>query len=251
VGAFIIEGFAIDQPSSTRFLAEKLFSHPVTLRFSVPATVPVRVSSPSGGFTFGFYDTTVMTAAETSARFSAIADVIARKEVYVVEFTNVDKIAFTIEEVGSFADDYNLILLKSDGPADDALETQCFTLRILKSHWSPEKERELHEGLRELFDLVFVAFCKNCGLLYSPGDTEQCVTYKHKGRQLRFESGQLEEVEMDEDDQPIVIVKWSCCGEVPVDEPGCEPVPRGPHVLNEAKTDYCKFAIAASIVYPK
>jgi hypothetical protein len=181
----------------------------------------------------------------------AIADIIARKELYVVEFTNVDRAAFTTEEIGGFAEERGLILLKSDGHVNVELETQCFTLRILKSHWNPDKEQDLHDGLRELFDDVFVGFCKNCGLLYSPGDTGQCMTYRHKGKQLRFESGQLEEVELDEDDQPIILVKWSCCGEVASDHPGCEPVPRGPHVLDEEKADYCRFAIAASIVYPK
>jgi hypothetical protein len=252
VADFFIEGFAVDQPASTKAVANKTFPKPITLKFSLPAIVPISVSSvEQGKVQFGFYETPLLSVAETEQRVNFILSAIARKETYVVDFTNVDKATFTTEEVIDFAADYDLILLKYDGRVNEELEIQDFTLKLLKIHWTVEREKELETGCTELFDLVYVAFCKNCQLVYSPSDTSPSVSYRHTGKKLEFRPGVWEEVDMDDVDDPVVIEKWSCCGEVAADEQGCEAVPAGPHVLDDTKRDFCRFSIRTSTVFPK
>jgi hypothetical protein len=251
VAGFFIEAFAIDQPRAARCLLEKSFPSTITLRFALPATVPISVRTVGAGkLEFGFYDTPVMTVDETLDRVDRILKLIAAKEMYVVEFTNVDSQSFTNAEIASFADEYEVVLLKSDGALDRELETQNFTLRVLKTNLDPGFERELREGFANLHQMAYVTFCLHCRLLYSPGEASPCRIFRHKGRQLPLPSGEMEEVE-DSEDGPIVILNWSCCGERAADEPGCEEIDRGPHEPDPARTDHCKFTVSTSFVFRK
>jgi hypothetical protein len=252
VADFFIEGFAVDQPESMKQTPNKSFPTPAVLQFSLPVVVPIAVrSSESDQITFGFYDTPCMTANETFQLVRVLLTVISRKDLFVVEFTNVDRTAFTSQEIAEFAEDYDLVLLKCDGEADEELDVQNFTLKILKTQWNREREENLKDGIEELFRVVYVTYCKQCGLLYAPTDWSSCSVYQHPGKQLEFSPGQFEEVEVDDDDQPVIIVKWSCCGERLADDPGCSLVERDAHEVDETRKDFCKFEVSTETVFNK
>jgi hypothetical protein len=250
IADFFVEGFAVDQPERTRVLSNKEFRRSVTLKFCLPAILPINVVSERSGFlTFGFYDSPILSATETGERVSAILSVIAAKKVTVAEFTNVDQTVFTTAEIAKFAAEYDLILLKMDGPADPALETQNFTLRVLQSHWSRSRDQDVRVGFKNLFECVYLAFCKNCQMLFGPGDSSEtaCVTYRHKGKQIEILPGQMEVVDVDENNQPIMIVNWTCCGEVPADDRGCERIVGGAHVIDPAKKNFSRLSVSEEL----
>jgi hypothetical protein len=143
-------------------------------------------------------------------------------------------------------------MLRADGEENEELETQTFTLTIMRSHWTAEVDQEFKRGLVDLFDVLRVAYCQNCGLLFAPVDNDRnCVVTHHSGHQLPFPSGEFEEVEMDDDNnEPITIVKWSCCGEVAKDEPGCQSRVMDGHVIDQKRTDaYCRYTVQEAPLY--
>jgi hypothetical protein len=253
VADFFIEAFASDQGADTQFLANKSFPRRTTLRFSLPVPLPLQVQTTSPGMTtFGFYPTEVATAEEARELVKFALNTIAKRETYIFEFTNVDQTTFTTEEVGNLARDFDLVILKEDGPADTATETQSFKLTVMKSHWSAEIDAEFKSAVDELFEVTRVAFCKTCGLVFAPSDNDgKCVVHQHRGRQIPLDSGEWEEIELDENDEPVTIVKYTCCKEVPLDAPGCQSVEKGAHVIDQEKSNnYCKFAVRSAVVYP-
>jgi hypothetical protein len=191
-----------------------------------------------------------MSVNETCDRVDQILKMLARREMYVVEYANVDTQSFTNAEVAAFAEDYEIVVLKSDGALDREMETQNFTLRVLKTNLDPEFDRELRDGFGDLHEMAYVTFCKHCRLLYNPSEASPCHIYRHKGTQIPLPSGEMEEVE-DSEDGPIIIGNWTCCGERPLDEPGCEEVDRGQHEPDQSKKDHCKFVVSTSFVFRK
>jgi hypothetical protein len=252
IADFFIEGFAVDQINSMKQVPNKNFGTPVVLQFSLPAITPIAVRSEKPSeIVLGFYDTPNMSANETFQLVSVILTVISRMELFVVDFTNVDRSAFTREEIIDLAEDYDLVLLKYDGETDDGLDVQDFTLKILKTQWNLEREETVRSGIEEMFRVAYVTYCKQCGLVYAPTDSTPCCVYYHSGKQLEFSPGQLEEVELDDDDQPVVLVKWSCCGEVLADEPGCSVVEKDSHEPDEERKNFSKYAISTAPVFNK
>ena len=82
---------------------------------------------------------------------------------------------------------------------------------------------QIEQKLKEYYNEVELAVCKKCQLFFCPKHTEdKCMEYYHKGKQIPFESGQMEEVVYDEEEEPYILVNYTCCGECPKDEPPME-----------------------------
>ena len=88
--------------------------------------------------------------------------------------------------------------------------------------------------LDDYFYKVNLAVCKKCTLFFSPNSDDPCYKLFHKGQQIPFESGEMEEVQYDEKDHYIT-VNYTCCGEVPKDEIpiNCGKEENGRHEIDE------------------
>lgn len=76
------------------------------------------------------------------------------------------------------------------------------------------------KNLLEYYKTVQISICKKCKLYFCPsGKDQECYTYYHKGQQIPFDSGEMEEIVDDGDgEEPYILVNYSCCGECPKDE---------------------------------
>lgn len=233
---FLIEAFAVDEPPASRHRAGKHFPEQRTLRFAIPVPVPISVGTEKETVTLGFYDIPGFSSEQVQDLIKKILNIFARREVLVAKLNSVDSRGLTMTEVDDFAFGYDVCVLAQLGAADPDTESQSLSLLVMKSHWDRALEQSVVSGLKELYDDASLGYCKNCKQIFSEGDGPTCVTTRHSGRQIRFDNGEWEVVEYTEDDEePITFIKYTCCGEVPMDEQGCEEVKRGAHELDSEK----------------
>jgi hypothetical protein len=59
----------------------------------------------------------------------------------------------------------------------------------------------------------------------------------HPGTRVPVDGTDMEAYAIDEEeeDQMITIVKWTCCGETTIDDPGCKEVRKGDHIIDATK----------------
>jgi hypothetical protein len=79
---------------------------------------------------------------------------------------------------------------------------------------------------KELFASAQVWICKRCGHTVNQFEISkgggECVTYYHPGKRIPFADGKMEHEEGDSlEEKPLIIVRWSCCNEVIIDDSGC------------------------------
>ena len=102
--------------------------------------------------------------------------------------------------------------------------------------------------LLEYYKTVQIEICKKCHLYFSPSSQDQtCYTYYHKGRQIPFDSGEMEEIVDDGYEEPYTVVNYSCCGECNKDEVpmACGKKENGKHEAdNKAKISSFNIKIA-------
>jgi hypothetical protein len=221
LASFFIEAFAVEQPAGQQLNQDKRFDTPTVLKFRFPAIFPVACESVPTYVNFGFFDTPIATAVETCQLLRGVLDSMSRVPTYVVEFREVDREVLTAAAVSKLARDFGVVVLLRQREANPEFETVSATVNILLSHWSDERDLALKAGIRGLFDRAFVGFCAECGNVFSPNDGGECITTKHRGKRIPVCKGQFEIVEIDEDDQPIYIEKYECCGEVYKGSTGC------------------------------
>jgi hypothetical protein len=232
LASFLLEGLWPDLPEAQQNCPIKLFPEPKVIGLRLPVTLPVCVSTRRNHTALGFFDTARVSAQETRALVEGVLESLAAREVVVARFVGVDARSFAAS-VRYFATEWDIYLVFSVDAINQQNETQDVTVRILKSHWEPGLDERIRAALLELFDNMAVRTCANCKLLFSKGDGPSCVTYRHPGHRLPVERGEMEITEIDdEEDDVLTIVKWSCCGEQPIDYPGCEIVGKGPHVAD-------------------
>ena len=95
---------------------------------------------------------------------------------------------------------------------------------------------EIRSKCEQYLSKVQLAVCKKCKLWFNPADPAECYRYYHKGKRIPFDSGEFEEVEMDEEEEePIYYENWSCCGEMPKGETPfeCGKESQGDHEVDE------------------
>jgi hypothetical protein len=194
------------------------------------------IETQSGMVALGFYDIPGFSSEHVQDLVRKILNAFARREVLVAKLNSVDSRSLTMAEIDEFAYGYDVCVLAQLGAADPETESRSLSLAIMKSHWDRALEQLVLGGLKQLYDDASLGYCKNCKQIFAKADGATCVTTRHKGRQIRFDNGELEVVEFTEDDEePVTFVRYTCCGEVPVDEKGCEQVRRGRHELDPDK----------------
>jgi hypothetical protein len=117
----------------------------------------------------------------------------------------------------------------SDIEENELDDMQTFSLKILKSHWSGEQETEVRGGLEALFEDCKLCFCKNCRLLFCPRDGDECVVRTHRGKQIAFPNGRMEETARGPEGETVTLRNFTCCGKC-ADGEGCVEKAFGTHV---------------------
>jgi hypothetical protein len=233
---FLIEALAVDEPEASRHVAGKHFPEKRTLKFAIPVPVPISVETQGRTVALGFYDIPGFSSEQVQELVRKILNAFARREVLVAKLKSVDSRGLTMPEIDEFAYGYDVCVLAQLGAVDRETESWSLSLTIMKSHWDLALEQSVMSGLKQLYDATSLGYCKNCKQIFAEADGATCVTTRHKGKQIRFDDGEWEVVEFTEDDEePITFVRYTCCGEVPADENGCEQVRRGPHELDPDK----------------
>lgn len=227
---FFIESFALDEAPQQIHISPKRFpERGALIQFQIPAVVPIFVTGESRTITFCFFNTPLISANDTERIVKRRLNVLSQRSLLVVHFERVDSRGFAQADIDAFANDLDVRVLVEFGRVDTAIETRDLTMFVMKSHWDPELEALVREEIDRLYAAAALNYCGKCGLLFAAGDQE-CVIKRHAGERIQFDDGQWELVEFEEgDDEPMTIVRWSCCGEVPIDEPGCLSEPAGAH----------------------
>jgi hypothetical protein len=237
---FFIECFAVDEPRATLHRRHKVFPRDgAVLKFQLPAVLPIVVKPEGKTVTFHFVDTPLLGSIETEQIVKRLLNVLSSRSLFVAKLERIDARSFAerIDDIDSFAVDLDIRLLFDVGSIDRNLEVHDVTFFVIKSHWDGELERDVRESIAAFFDRTAVNYCSKCRLLFAPGDGEGCFETYHRGRQIPFENGNLEEVDWneEEDGEPVTLVKYTCCGEVAKDDPGCERMPAGVHNADQER----------------
>jgi hypothetical protein len=241
--SFLLEGLGDKLPEAASHSPLKAFPSPRTVALHLPISLPVSFATKGNTTTLGFFDTPRVSAAGTRSIVQGVLDNLSRLEVLVARFGGVDSRSFA-EALRDFAHEWDVYLVHSVDGTHKENETLDVTVRMLKSHWEPGLEPRIRQTLQELVDEVTVHTCKSCGLFFSRQDGPTCVTYGHPGVRVPVEGNEMEVYGMDEEeeDRLITIVKWTCCGETSIDDPGCKELRRGDHIIDPTKS--AKAAVA-------
>jgi hypothetical protein len=235
LASFLLEGLWPGLPDAQQHSPIKLFSEPKVISLRLPVTLPVCIWTRGNRTVLGFFDTARVSAQETRALVEGALESLARREVLVARLVGVDARSFATS-VREFATEWDIYLVFSVDATNQQNETQDVTVRMLKSHWEQGLDERIRAALVELFEDLAVRMCANCKLLFSGGDGPSCITYRHPGHRVFVEGSEMEIAEIDEEEDDFVtIVKWSCCGEKRIDDPGCEVVRTGNHVADPQK----------------
>jgi hypothetical protein len=231
IASLLIEALSPSAPFP--FQLVKPFPTPTILPLRLPIRLPVLFHTKSPRTTtLSFFDTARISAAGTKEHVSRILDNISSLGLLTATFPSVDSRSFS-DVLAGFSDEFGTVVVYTADNADPALETFTATVRVLKSHWSPEFDQEARHGLAKAFDQAVTRLCSVCKSYFSHHDGPTCPRSAHKGKQQEVEPGQMEVMEVDEETgDSYMIVKWSCCGEVDADEPGCVPLPPVNHTAS-------------------
>jgi hypothetical protein len=222
------------------FQLVKRFPAPVVVPLRLPIQLPVVFQTKNPRTTtLSFFDTARISAAATKDHVSRILDNISALGLLTATLAGVDSRSFG-DVIAEFSDELGVVVVYTADAADPALETFTATVRVLKSHWSRDLEQDARHGLTRAFDQSVARVCAVCKNYFSQLDGPTCPRSRHRGVQEEVEPGLLEIIEVDEDTgESYPVVKWSCCGEVVADEPGCVPLPPVNHTIgpNEPTPD--------------
>jgi hypothetical protein len=81
-----------------------------------------------------------------------------------------------------------------------------------------EDEVEVRGIVERFFVRVRLVLCSKCKCVYNPANDVDFFQYFHSGHQIPFEHGEMEAFEADEKNELVTWVKWSCCGEMKIDD---------------------------------
>ena len=239
LGDMFIEAFASNQPDEWRCREGKRFTTETMLQFELPTPVPIQVITANDGRVgFGFFSYGRFSAEALEDLMSNhVLKAFCQRSMLVVRMKNIDKELAHPAKIRELADRLQVVILSSYGPTDEETQSADLTLKIMKSHWSPELDAQVRSAITQLYNSCALHYCKECKLLFNTGDGGHCIIYRHPGEQVEIEPGVWEEVDQDEETgEPIIIVKFSCCGEC-VEGEGCQEVDLGQHTIEKTFSD--------------
>ncbi|KAH0795485.1 hypothetical protein GPJ56_000364 [Histomonas meleagridis] len=251
---FFIEAFVIDQPYNMRFLCNKTFPNEITLSAALPIPIPISfVSKEQGKTHLGFYDSETSSAKETQDLVSVALNTIFNRNYLVYEFHNIDREYFNPTTLRQIQEKCDIIMLyKEIPPEEDMHEEQeqdegifSVKLYIMKVNFTEEKEKLVKNEIKALFEKVSLHECKICHNFFGIDDGSQCITHKHRGERIPFKNGEMEEYDADENGNFVQYVNYTCCGEIEINEDGCDPTPI--YHENHIKNEETEFSVLKEI----
>jgi hypothetical protein len=174
---FFIEAFAVDHPRAQRHHTPKDFTRPTVIGVRLPEPILMSFASPEPGkIQFGFFHTDFETAEEFQRRVSGVLSSIAQRRMLIAQFDNVDLQNFPDAAVAAIARDLDLCMLRKSTGVDEDSECHSFVLKVMMSHWTPEKDAAVRDELARLEERARIAECADCRMWYCPADNGTCPT---------------------------------------------------------------------------
>ena len=186
-------------------------------------------------YVFSFADSETVKASDIKDMFLHVIE--NMKKCYCLKATLKDSdpvAALTLKEIAEKHNFFVAAFQEIEDAEDDLARSYIY---LFSKNGEADKEK-MKETFQEMFKKFSVRMCKKCKLVFCD-ENEVCCKYHHKGYRIEFpDSGMMEEVDPEEDDEngePIVYYNYTCCGEVPKDEPGCVSEPNGKHEPDNSK----------------
>ncbi|OHT17705.1 hypothetical protein TRFO_01021 [Tritrichomonas foetus] len=169
---------------------------------------------------------------------NALATIKAR-ECVICNYSDADPVekpAFLSHFPADIQNDIYFVAVPDETTEEDDVATT--NVYIFSNKFNDEVFGKIKSACEGYFNEIKLMTCKQCQCFYAPGGKhEECFEFYHKGKQIPFESGEMEEVDEDEDGEPITLVNYSCCGENIKGEPPmqCGKKSRGNHIPDQGK----------------
>lgn len=228
IASFMREVFCLSVDGRSRRCADIQDESPVYVMY-LPIPIPVVFQTVDEKDVRILFGPVPGVEAEAAAKLLDTAvEAVQAKQILVASYKDVDILGLERDVQESLEKRLECYLIKSrDTYADEA---RSFVLYALPK--SGTVEQKLIDGLERLFHGIELRQCTGCHRLLSDQSvSEPCVerVNAHVGQMIPFENGETKRI----DDRLMkVVVKWSCCGELPEDAPGCVEIPKGNvHVL--------------------
>lgn len=223
---------------------------PAVLKLGLPAPLQVCFRLLKGGlYELSFADIPPHSAADVRGQVDRALSVLKGQECFVVTFANTDPV-----NVASFEDqlpDYVVVRLpierlrvleieEEDALDDDGLgdagPPATAKLMVTARGLTEEDEGEVRAVSERFYAPIQLVLCSKCKCVYNPASDLECFQYSHSGHQIPFENGEMEVVLDVREDEPVMGVKWSCCGERPIDHVpvDCKDGKKEPNGVHEA-----------------
>ena len=177
-----------------------------------------------------FADTEVLKAEAIRQQVDRAMIIFPRMRLATAWFQHVDLAAVNLGDFKTISEDLNVAIVKQAGMEnpqskdediiDGAFCVWCYPVIDDKS--GQEARQLVREKFQKVFEKCQVWECEQCHKAYSGDKNRQgCIVYSHNGHQEPFSDGQWEHTEYDTAGREIKFVRYSCCDEVPEDDPGC------------------------------
>ena len=180
------------------------------------------------GFEFSFADHGPIEAGIIRQMFDMAVQTIQNTPKFVWRFTQCD------DPFPSVIQELNRSLPSAviDIPTNESLEKEFEDFDLIFCPLSPNVDpHQIEEAANSVFESTKLVKCHICHMFYNPkGDSANCVRYFHPGKRIPLDSGDMEEIEADEETgEMVTIVNYTCCGETALEDPGCKEEKMGSH----------------------
>lgn len=219
------------------------------ISLSVPLRCFVRITKEEKGLKYSFTDMSEsITADVVNSQIASIIKTISKIPLFKVKFHDCDpakmKDLFQIQKEVKFQG-YVMSHIIEDEESDLVTsDVYIFT-------------RGGEEAAKAFAEAAFIHFkvsmCSKCHCVFGVKDTV-CYKFYHAGERIPFgpeDNYEMEVEEFDEDDNPYTMYNYTCCGEVPADEPGCMKKENGEHVVDTTHKQISKLEFLGSAIFLK
>lgn len=254
--AFIVSSFGEEKDIETM---EKTFDDEGQPAWTIALTMPtlfyaaIKHDMDNNVYTFSFADSETVKASDIKEMFIHVIENMKKCYCLKATMTEADPVSALI--VKKIAEEHNLFAACFQDFEDMDKDLARSFIYLFSKNGESDKEI-MKKAFDEIFEKFRVRLCKKCKCVFCD-ENEACFKYHHEGVRIPFpDTGEMEEVdpdELDENGEPITFYNWTCCGEIPYDEPGCISEPNGKHEpdnsKNISKIEISKEAIVYDMKY--
>jgi hypothetical protein len=204
----------------------RIQKEPHVFRLSLPAPLQVCFRLlKTGRYRLSFADIPPHTAGEIRNQIDKAIAVLVTQDCFVITLTKTDP--FSVVDLENALEDYPVVRLPTEElrlieeEEDDFEEpsaTMTTKLLLTIRDFGDEDEVEIRRIVEHFFAGVRLVLCSKCKCLYNLQNDVDCFQYFHGGDKIPFDHGEMEVFDTDENNEIVVWVKWSCCGEMKIDD---------------------------------